>query len=147
MTSVILYPPPVSKTYSKRKRQPTMFLMNNHPSNKNKRVAFKLPRNIEVGRHHDKSISIMTSEVNTNQNSDNNKNNGCSYMKCLIENLKLENCAIKNCFNKLHHICHKHIDNVLYDGDFESKFGLIFCCSEYIVERMKHLSPLWSKFI
>ena len=83
----------------------------------------------------------MIYEVNTNHNSDNNKNNGCSYMKCLIKNLKLENCAIKNCSNKLHHICQKHIDNVLYDGDFESKFGLIFCCSEYIVERMKHASP------
>ena len=54
-----------------------MFLMNNHPSNKNKRVVFKLPRNIEVGRHHDKSISIMTSEVNANHNIDNHPSNEC----------------------------------------------------------------------
>ena len=88
---------PCFEKYSKCKRQPTIFLMNNHPSNKNKRVDVKPPRNIEVGRQHDESISIMISEVNANhnsnnhpsnnnkrvvlkpRNSDNNKDNGCSY--------------------------------------------------------------------
>ena len=76
--------------------------MNNHPSNKNKRVAVKPPRNIEVYRQHDESISIMISEVNENhnsdnhssnnnkkfavkpRNSDNNKDNGCSYRNCFL---------------------------------------------------------------
>ena len=54
-------PSPVTKIYSKRKRNPINFLMNNHPSNNNKRAAVKLPRNIEVVRQYDESVSIMTS--------------------------------------------------------------------------------------
>ena len=71
--------------------------MNNHQSNKNKRVPVRQPKNVEVYRQYDESISIMTSEVNANhnsdnhqrnnnkrvalkpRNSDNNKDNGCSY--------------------------------------------------------------------
>ena len=60
------------------------FLMNNHPSNKNKRVAVKPPRNIEVRRQHDESISIMISEVNENHNSDNRPSNN---NKNLLSNL------------------------------------------------------------
>ena len=100
--------------------------MSNHPSSNNKRANVKPPRNIEVVRQHDESISIITSEVNVNHNSDNNKGNGYSNKNCLIKNLKLENCATKNCSKTLHHMCQINIDNVLYDGDFESKFGLIF---------------------
>ena len=58
--------------------------MNNHPSNKNKRVAVKPPRNIEVYRQHDESISIMISEVNENHNSDNRPSNN---NKNLLSNL------------------------------------------------------------
>ena len=43
-------PPPVTKIYSKRKRNPTNYLINNYPSNNNKRVSVKPPRNTEVGR-------------------------------------------------------------------------------------------------
>ena len=32
----------------------------------------------------------------------------------LFVNLKLEDCGIKNCSNKLHHICRNNIDNVQY---------------------------------
>ena len=83
----------------------------------------------------------MTSKVNADHNSDNNKDNGCSYKICLYNNLKLENCATKNCFNKLHHLCQNNIDNVSYDGGFEKKFGCTFCCSECIGKRMKNVPP------
>ena len=38
----------------------------NHLSNTNKIANVKPPRNIEVVRQHDESISIMISDVNTN---------------------------------------------------------------------------------
>ena len=38
-------------------------------------------------------------------------------------------------------MCQNNIDNVQYNGDFKTKFSLIFCCSKYIVERLKHVSP------
>ena len=50
MTFAILPPPPVTKIYSKRKRNPTNYLINNYPSNNNKRVSVKPPRNTEVAR-------------------------------------------------------------------------------------------------
>ena len=34
-------------------------------------------------------------------------------------------------------MCHNSIDNVKYNGDFETKFGLMFCCFKCIVDRMK----------
>ena len=106
-------PLPVSNSYPKRKRLQTDFLMSNHPSNNNKKVAIKPLKNIEVGRKNYESMSIMTSEVNANHNSDNhpsnnkkrvvlkprksdnNKDNECFYKNCLYKHLKLENCATK----------------------------------------------------
>ena len=38
-------------------------------------------------------------------------------------------------------MCQNNIDNVQYNGDFETKFRLIFCCSKCIVERLKHVFP------
>ena len=83
----------------------------------------------------------MTSKINADHNSDNNKDNGCSYKICLYNNLKLENCATKNCSNKLHHLCQNNIDNVLYNIDFEEHFGCICCCFECIEEQMKYIPP------
>ena len=44
-----------------------------------------------------------------------------SYSNCLFENIKLENCVIKNCSNKLHHVCQNNIDHVQYNCEFEIK--------------------------
>ena len=55
------FPPLVTKFYSKRNKNPTDFLMNNHPSSNNKRAAIKPPKHIEVVRQYDESISIITS--------------------------------------------------------------------------------------
>ena len=60
------FPPPVTKTYSQRKRKQIMFLMNNYPSNTNKRANIKPPKNIGVVLQRDESTSIMTSGVNKN---------------------------------------------------------------------------------
>ena len=59
----------------------------------------------------------------------------------LFKNLKLENCATKNCSNKLHHLCQNNIDQSSYDGSFEKYFGKTFCCSECIGDKMKHIPP------
>ena len=134
-------PPPVTKTYSRRKRNQTDSLMNNHPSSNNKRANVKPLRNIKVVRQHNKSISIIIYDVNAYHNSDNNKDKGCSYKNCLIKNQTLEYCATKKCLKTLHHMCQNNIDNVQYNGDFETEFCLMFCYSERIVERMKHVSP------
>ena len=40
----------------------------------------------------------------------------CSYSNCLFEHLKLEDCGIKNCPNKLHYLCQNNIDNVSFDS-------------------------------
>ena len=100
-------------------------------------------------------MSIMTSEVNANHNSDNhpsnnkkrvvlkprkfdnNKDNECSYKNCLYNNLKLENCATKRCTNKLHHLCQNNIDQSSYGNGFENHFGNTFRCSECIEYKMK----------
>ena len=39
--------PTVSKSYPKRKRQKTIFLMANHPSNTNKKVVIKQPKKLK----------------------------------------------------------------------------------------------------
>ena len=43
-------------------------------------------------------------------------------------------------------MCQNNIDNVQYNGDFKTKFSLIFCCSKCIVERLKHVSPYEQMF-
>ena len=68
-------PPTVSKSYPKRKRQKINFLMANHPINTNKKCVIKPPKTIEVCRQNYDSMSIMTSEVNANYNSDNHPSN------------------------------------------------------------------------
>ena len=47
----------------------------NHPSNTNNKVVIKAPKKIEVCRQNYDSMSIMTSEVNANHNSDNHPSN------------------------------------------------------------------------
>ena len=142
-------PSTVYKSYPKRKRKKYDFLMANHPSKNNKKVAIKPPKTIEVYRQHYDSMSIMTSEVNTKKKkvvlkprkSDKNKDNECSYKNCLYKNLKLVDCATKRCKNKLHHLCQNNIDQSSYDGSFESHFGNIFCCSKCIENKMKLIPP------
>ena len=68
-------PPTVSKSYPKHKRQQTNLLMVNHPSNTKNKVVIKPPKKIEVYRQNYDSMSIMTSEVNTNHNYGNHPSN------------------------------------------------------------------------
>ena len=74
--------------------------------------------------------------IDVDPKSDNNKDKGFSYKNCLFKNLKIENCAIKTA-PKSYIICVITVDNVKYNGDFETKFGLMFCCFKCIVDRMK----------
>ena len=59
----------------------------------------------------------------------------------MFGNLKLEDYAIKNCSNELHHICQNNIDNTQYNSEFETKFGLVFRYSEFILECMNKKLP------
>ena len=58
----------------------------------------------------------------------------CSYGNSLFKKLALVHCGTKHCSKILHHVCQNNIDNSFYDGDSENKFGLIFRCSECIIE-------------
>ena len=51
--------------------------------------------------------------------------------------LKLEDCVIKNCTNKLHYSCQNNIDNVSFDSQFEEKYGNAFRCSKCLEECTK----------
>ena len=60
---------------------------------------------------------------------------GCSYEHYLVKNLALVVYGIKNCSKVLHHV-YQNIDQIVYDGGFENKFGLAFSCPRCMTEHM-----------
>ena len=68
---------------------------------------------------------------------DKNKKEVYSYSNCLNEQLKLEDCGMKNCTNKLDHLCQNNIDNASFDNKFEEIYGNTFRCSKCFEECMK----------
>ena len=66
-----------------------------------------------------------------------NKKEVCSYSNCLNGQIQLEDCAVNNCSNKLHHLFQNNIDNVSFDSQFEERYGNAFMCSKSLEECMK----------
>ena len=71
---------------------------------------------------------------------DKNKKEVYSYSNCLNEQLKLEDCGMKNCTNKLDHLCQNNIDNFSFDSQFENIDGNLFRCSKCLEECMTNES-------
>ena len=69
---------------------------------------------------------------------DKNKKKVNSYSNCLYGYLKLEDCVIKNCTNKLHYSCQNNIDNVSFDSQFEEKYGKAVAMN--LVKRRLHIT-------
>ena len=63
--------------------------------------------------------------------------NECSHGNCLVKQLTLVVCGVNNYSKLLHHMCHNNIDNSVYDGRFQNKFGLAFRCPECMPLIMK----------
>jgi len=52
--------------------------------------------------------------------------------------LKLEDYGMKNCTNKLRHLCQNNIDNVSFDSQFEEKYGKAVAMN--LVKRRLHIT-------
>ena len=63
--------------------------------------------------------------------------NECSHGNCLVKQLTLVVCGVNNYSKLLHHMCQNNMYHSVYDGSFESKFGLVFRCPECITIAIK----------
>ena len=80
-----------------------------------------------------------------------------SYENVLVKQLTLVVCGMNSCSKLLHHIYKNNSNQSVYDGGFENKFGVAFCCPEYMILAMntedskmscnKKLSKESNKFI
>ena len=67
------------------------------------------------------------------------------YENCLYEKLKLELYDVKDCSNMLHDMCQNNIDHTKFDGGFEEKNGLAFCCLGCMSKCIISENKIWKK--
>ena len=65
-------------------------------------------------------LQIMTSEKGAHKI--------CEYPDCIYQTLKPDNCNIRGCNNKLHHMCQQDHDVKYWKGGLEDKVGMIKVC-------------------